>query len=137
MDFCSFMAARLVSPVFFSFFHSGCLIFMFLYLWSKQSPEAPISLYGFIKLQGTHAVTATPPLLLRDPCAASLAATQTMPTAVCSSPNFSPPPPPLPAHPAAHAAAAGKHLPFAFLALDLLMGADIWTDILGILCGHV
>ena len=52
MDVCSFMAARLVSPVFFSFFHSGCLIFMFLYLWSKQSPEAQVSLYGFIKLQG-------------------------------------------------------------------------------------
>ena len=31
----------------------------------------------------------------------------------------------------------GKHLPFAFLALDLLMNQDIWTDIMGILCGHV
>jgi hypothetical protein len=31
----------------------------------------------------------------------------------------------------------GKHLPFAFLALDLLMSQDIWTDVMGILCGHV
>jgi hypothetical protein len=30
----------------------------------------------------------------------------------------------------------GRHLPFAFLALDLLMGQDIWSGVLGILMGH-
>lgn len=32
---------------------------------------------------------------------------------------------------------SGKHLPFAFLALDLLMNQDIWTDAMGILMGHM
>ncbi|EFN50559.1 hypothetical protein CHLNCDRAFT_136591 [Chlorella variabilis] len=31
----------------------------------------------------------------------------------------------------------GRHLPFAFLALDLLMGQDIWSDVMGILMGHM
>lgn len=31
----------------------------------------------------------------------------------------------------------GRHLPFAFVALDLLMGQNVWPDILGILMGHV
>ena len=31
----------------------------------------------------------------------------------------------------------GRHLPFAFLALDLLMGQNIWVDAQGILMGHV
>lgn len=31
----------------------------------------------------------------------------------------------------------GRHLPFAFVALDLLMGQNIWPDVLGILMGHV
>jgi len=31
----------------------------------------------------------------------------------------------------------GRHLPFAFLALDLLMGGDVWSDALGILMGHM
>lgn len=31
----------------------------------------------------------------------------------------------------------GRHLPFAFLALDLLMGGDVWSDVMGILMGHM
>lgn len=31
---------------------------------------------------------------------------------------------------------SGKHLPFAFLLLDLIMGANPWTDAQGILMGH-
>ncbi|PSC71343.1 Derlin-1 [Micractinium conductrix] len=31
----------------------------------------------------------------------------------------------------------GRHLPVAFLALDLLMGGDIWSDIMGIFMGHM
>ena len=31
----------------------------------------------------------------------------------------------------------GRHLPFAFLVLDLLMGQNIWPDVMGILMGHV
>jgi Derlin-2/3 len=81
LDLLSYLGARLVPPVFFSYFHAAAIIFMFVYLWSRHFAEAPVSLFGIIKLNG-------------------------------------------------------RHLPFAFLALDLLMGQDIWSGVLGILMGH-
>lgn len=82
LDLLSYLCRAFLPPVFSGYFHAGALVFMFLYLWSKQNPEAQVSLFGFIKLNG-------------------------------------------------------RHLPFAFLALDLLMGQDIWSDVMGILMGHM
>lgn len=82
LDLVSFLSAWLVPPLFVRYFHASALVFQFMYLWSKQNPEAQVSLYGFVKLNG-------------------------------------------------------RHLPFAFLALDLLMGGDVWSDVMGILMGHM
>lgn len=81
-DLLSWLLSRFLPPVFMSPFHGPALVFMFIYLWSKQFANAPVSLFGIVQLQG-------------------------------------------------------RHLPFAFVALDLLMGQNVWPDILGILMGHV
>ncbi|KAL4420836.1 hypothetical protein ABPG75_010492 [Micractinium tetrahymenae] len=82
LDLLSFLSGWLVTPILVRHFHASALVFQFVYLWSKQYPEAQVSLFGFIRLNG-------------------------------------------------------KHLPFAFLTLDLLLGGDIWSDIMGILMGHM
>lgn len=82
LDLVSWLCSSFTPPVFSSYFHASAIVFQFMYLWSRQNPNAQVSLYGFIKLMG-------------------------------------------------------KHLPFAFLALDLLMGGDVWGDMMGILMGHM
>ena len=42
LDLLSYAASSLVPPVFLGFFHGGALIFMLLYLWSRQNPEAQV-----------------------------------------------------------------------------------------------
>jgi Derlin-2/3 len=41
-------------PPFRSYIHGPTLIFALIYLWSKQNPTAPISLFGLIKLQALY-----------------------------------------------------------------------------------
>ncbi|KAH7616042.1 putative Derlin-1 [Nannochloris sp. 'desiccata'] len=47
MDLC-------VPFAFHAFWHGPSLIFMMLYLWSKQNPNTPISLFGIINLQAVY-----------------------------------------------------------------------------------
>lgn len=41
-------------PMLRSSFHGPTLVFALLYLWSKQNPTAPVSLFGLIKLQALY-----------------------------------------------------------------------------------
>lgn len=45
LDLLSYALSSLLPPVFVGFFHGGALIFMLLYLWSRQNPEAQVSLH--------------------------------------------------------------------------------------------
>lgn len=63
-------------------FMSISLVFMLLYVWSRESPNAQINIYGVVRLKGFY-------------------------------------------------------LPWAMLALDLIFGAPLIPDILGIIAGHL
>lgn len=76
------LALDLLIPPLRGFFHGQSLIFMLLYLWSKMSPETPVSLFGLIKFKAMY-------------------------------------------------------LPFMLMALDVVQGGGIITDIVGILAGHL
>lgn len=51
----SIMALDLALPSFFgAIFHGPSLVFMMLYLWSKQDPNAIVSFFGLIKFQALY-----------------------------------------------------------------------------------
>lgn len=46
LDLVSFLSAWLVPPLFVRYFHASALVFQFMYLWSKQNPEAQVGRGG-------------------------------------------------------------------------------------------
>lgn len=40
LDLLSFLGGWLIPPLFVRYFHASALVFQFMYLWSKQNPEA-------------------------------------------------------------------------------------------------
>lgn len=155
LDLLSFSTARFIPPVFSGYFHGAALVFMFLYLWSRQNPNAPVRVScgavhegirprqcagGWLsvpeakqlqaglgragnaavaKRRARHCVAA--PSSTRGALTSTAArALRRLQVSLFGIVKLS-----------------GRHLPFAFLAVDLIMGANIWSDIQGILMGHV
>ena len=50
LDLLSYLCRAFLPPVFSGYFHAGALVFMFLYLWSKQNPEAQVGRGGGVGL---------------------------------------------------------------------------------------
>ena len=140
MDLLSYAASSLLPPVFLGFFHGGALIFMLLYLWSRQNPEAQVGGWVAGRVGGGGWVGGWLGAVGRVGSVLDSAAPPARQAFTCHPPTH---PPCWPACPCLQISMFGiiklngKHLPFAFLALDLLMNQDIWTDVMGILCGHV
>ncbi len=42
LDLLSFLGGWLIPPLFVRYFHASALVFQFMYLWSKQNPEAQV-----------------------------------------------------------------------------------------------
>lgn len=76
------LVAAFLMPFMHLYFLSGSLVFMLVYLWSRENANASVSIMGLLTIQGFY-------------------------------------------------------LPWAYLFLDLITGANIWEDILGILVGHL
>lgn len=47
-DLLSWLLSRFLPPVFMSPFHGPALVFMFIYLWSKQFANAPVGAAGAV-----------------------------------------------------------------------------------------
>lgn len=116
-------------PVFNGFFHAASLVFMMIYLWSRQNPNAPVRALGACVGVCGCGWRGMPRSAARSTPARSTKPPHPTPT----------PPPPTPHHQVSLFGIIklnGKHLPWAFLALDLIMGAPVWPDMQGILMGH-
>ena len=131
-----------------SSYHGSATVFQFVYLWSKQNSNALVGVAG----RAQTAVTVCGSALCWAPgddhsVHASVWQLASQPRLGCRTrrclpcPTLVARPSPAPRHTQISLYGFininGRHLPVAFLALDLLMGGDIWSDIMGIFMGHM
>jgi len=105
-------------PAFSSSFLGISLVFMMLYVWSREFPNAQINIYGLVSLKVRNA---------NFYCFLFLVVCQQrwigLLSHICNSSCFSAP--------------QAFYLPWAMLALDVIFGSPLLPDLMGIIAGHL